>query len=102
VFAYTIDPRVKTESGTTYIQVLSSPLVTEYIGNATSTKQDIITQSINFGGFVTPGKAVDNEFDADVKTLYEKAQEKLDMPLPEKIKAERQDGISRTVKKLTQ
>ena len=107
VFAYTLDPRLKTEQTetggktkfTASLNMLASMIVTEYIGNTTATKQDILTQIMNMGSFLTPTYAQEEDM-TDVKLMYDKTLEKLGTPLLEKIKTERADGMAKVVKKL--
>ena len=107
VFAYTLDPRLKTEQTetgkkgkfTAYLNMLASMIVTEYIGNTTATKQDILTQILNMGSFLTPSYSQEEGM-TDVKLIYDKTLEKLGTPLLEKIKAERADEMAKVTKKL--
>ena len=107
VFAYTIDPRLEPANAeingkikfTATLNLLQSLMVTEYIGGPTSTKQDILAQILNLGGFRTLPFAQDDEI-KDPQQLYEKTLTKLDVSLLDKIKSERADGLAKVVKRL--
>jgi len=107
IFEYTIDPLLKYENMsiqgefkvTTSVNLRTSMIVKEFIGNPTSTKQDFLAQIINMGGFNTPVKAHEGD-ESNIEEMYKKTLEKLDVPLVEKIKSERVDGIAKAVKKL--
>ncbi len=102
VFSYSLDPRIRvTMEGSKYsvaLNMVSSLLVTEYIGDAASTRQDIITQILNFGSFLVPSYTQDEEV-TDIKEAYEKSIEKLGTPILEKVNAERSDGVKKLVEK---
>ncbi|MDD2277961.1 MAG: hypothetical protein PHD06_02150 [Bacteroidales bacterium] len=108
VFEYTIDPLLRYEvmsikgeyKNTTALNLRTSMVVKEYIGNTTATKQDFLAQILNMGGFITPVKAHDDGEEAtSVEELYKSTLEKLEVPLLEKIKNERASGISKVVNK---
>lgn len=106
VFAYTLDPRLRTSheeiGGKTKfaseLNMITSLLVTEYIGGPTATKQDFLAQVLNMGSFVTPRYTQDDDM-TDVKLIYDKTLEKLGIPLLEKIKTERADAVKKLVEK---
>ena len=107
VFAYTLDPRLEPgsqDSGgkvqwTVTVNMLQSLIATEYIGPISSTKQDILTQVLNMGGFRTPTYAQEEEI-KDPKEMYEKTVTKLGTPMLDKVKAERTAGVAKVMKKL--
>jgi len=109
VFAYTLDPRLEPayqNSGgktqwTVAVNMLQSLIATEYIGANNATKQDILTQILNMGGFRTPVYAQEEEI-KDPKEMYEKAVMKLGMPMLDKVKTERADGLAKVTKKLVE
>lgn len=106
VFAYTLDPRLKTaneEIGgkmkfTASLNMVTSLIVTEYIGGPAATKQDFLAQVLNMGSFVTPTYAQDDEM-TNVKLIYDKTLEKLGTPILEKMKTERADAVTKLVEK---
>lgn len=106
VFAYTLDPRIRSSNEeiggkikfTATLNMLQSLIVREYIGGPGATKQDIITQVLNMGSFVTPTYAQDDQI-TDVKVLYDKVLEKLAVPVLSKIREERADGVKKLVEK---
>jgi hypothetical protein len=106
VFAFTVDPRIKATHDSfggevkfnASINFISSLLVTEYIGNAASNKQDIITQVLNLGAFLSP--AISQKEDImDINVLYSKLIEKLGTSVYERARTERADGIKKLVEK---
>lgn len=107
VFAYTLEPRLEPGSQNAdgkaewlgAVNMLQSLIVTEYIGASSSTKQDILTQILNMGGFRTPNYTHDVEI-KDPKEMYEKSVEKLGMPMLDKVKETRAEGIAKVAKKL--
>lgn len=102
VFFYTLDPRLEPVSGSEFtatLNVLQSLVVTEFIGGPTNNKQDILTQILNMGGFRTSPYTQGEEL-KDPKEIYEKTLTKLGMPVLDKIKTERADGLAKTVKRL--
>lgn len=106
VFAYTVDPRLRTTHEeiegkmkfAASINYVNSLVVTEYMGGPGATKQDFLAQILNMGSFVTPTYAQDEDM-TDVKEIYEKALGKLEMPVLDKIKAERTDAVAKLVEK---
>lgn len=106
VFAYSIDPRIRSSNEeiegkvkfTASLNVIQSLIVREYIGGPGATKQDIITQVLNMGSFVTPTYAQDDQI-TDVKVIYAKTLEKLAVPILSKIREERADGVKKLVEK---
>ncbi len=106
VFAYSLDPRLRTaneEIGgkvkfSASLNMIQSLIVREYIGGPGATKQDIITQVLNMGSFVTPTYAQDDQM-TDVKAIYDKTLEKLAVPILSKIREERADGVKKLVEK---
>jgi len=106
VFAYTLDPRIRSSNEeiggkikfTASLNMITSLIVREYIGGPTATKQDIITQVLNMGSFVTPTFAQEEQM-TGVKAIYDKTLEKLAVPLLSKIKEERADAIKKLVEK---
>ncbi len=103
VFVYTIDPRIEivNEENTKYtitFNMIQSLIATEYIGGPGSTKQDILTQILNFGGFRLPAYSQTEE-PKTIKPVYEKALEKMGSPLLNKVKDERADGVKKLVEK---
>lgn len=106
VFAYTLDPRIRSSNEeiggkikfTASLNMITSLIVREYIGEPTATKQDIITQVLNMGSFVTSTFAQEEQM-TDVKAIYDKTLEKLAVPLLSKIKEERADAIKKLVEK---
>lgn len=105
VFAYTLDPQIQVtqESSGGYAASLdfrASMIITEYIGGPGSTKQDILMQILNMGGFGT-APVVQKESFTDVNEVYQKVQTKLDRSIVEKVKKERAPNIDKIVKKLT-
>lgn len=109
VFAYTLDPRLEPGNQnaggkiqwTVTVNMLQSLVATEYIGPVSSTKQDILTQILNMGGFRTPVYAQEEEI-KDPKEMYEKTVAKLGMPILDKVKTERADGLAKVTKKLAE
>lgn len=107
VFAYTLDPRLQQtvessggkEKYSVSINLIASLIVTEYIGNASSTKQDILTQVPNMGSFVSPAHVQEEEM-KDIREMYQKAVQKLGKPMSVKMKEERSDGIEKVAKRL--
>lgn len=104
VFAYTLDPqiRVTQESSGDYAAQLdfrASMMVTEYIGGPGSTKQDILAQVLNMGGFGT-APVIQKEPFTDAAEVYQKVKTKLDRTLVEKVKKERTSNIDKIVKRL--
>ncbi len=103
VFIYTLDPRLEPASTggqfTATLNLLQSLMVVEFIGGPGATKQDILAQILNMGGFRTPAYAQDDEL-KDPQEIYEKTLTKLTMPILEKIKTERADGLAKVVKRL--
>lgn len=106
VFAYSLDPRIRAsneETGgktkfTASLNMIQSLVVREYIGGPGASKQDIITQVLNMGSFVTPTYAQDDQM-TDVKAIYDKTLEKLAVPILSKIREERADGVKKLVEK---
>jgi len=106
VFAYSLDPRLTSaneEIGgkikfTASLNMIQSLVVREYIGGPGATKQDIITQVLNMGSFVTPTYAQDDQM-TDVKVIYDKTLEKLAVPILSKIREERADEVKKLVEK---
>ncbi len=106
VFAYTLDPRIRSSNEeiggktkfTASLNMIQSLIVREYIGGPGATKQDIITQVLNMGSFVTPTYAQDDQM-TDVKAIYDKTLEKLAVPILSKIREERTDGVKKLVEK---
>ena len=83
---------------TASLNLIQSLVVREYIGGPGATKQDIITQVLNMGSFVTPTYAQDDQM-TDVKAIYDKTLEKLAVPILSKIREERTDGVKKLVEK---
>lgn len=106
VFAYSLDPRIRSSNEevggkvkfTASLNMIQSLIVREYIGGPDATKQDIITQVLNMGSFVTPIYAQDDQI-TDVKTIYDKTLEKLAVPILSKVREERADGVKKLVEK---
>ena len=103
VFIYTLDPRLRivNEENTKYtvtFNMIQALIATEYIGGVGSTKQDILTQILNFGSFITPSTEQTEE-PKTIKPVYEKALEKTGSPLLNKVKDERADGVKKLVEK---
>ena len=103
VFIYTLDPRLRivNEENTKYtvtFNMIQALIATEYIGGVGSTKQDILTQILNFGSFITPSTEQTEE-PKTIKPVYEKALEKMGSPLLNKVKDERADGVKKLVEK---
>lgn len=102
VFSYNLDPRIRiTMNESKYnvaLNMISSLIVTEYIGDTTSTKQDIITQILNFGSFLSP-PYTQEEVVTDIKAAYQKSLERLGMPVLEKVNAERSNEVKKLVEK---
>jgi hypothetical protein len=106
VFAYSLDPRIRASNEeiggktkfTASLNMIQSLIVREYIGGPGATKQDIITQVLNMGSFVTPTYAQDDQM-TDVKSIYDKTLEKLAIPILSKMREERADGVKKLVEK---
>jgi hypothetical protein len=103
VFAYTLDPRlgIVNEENTKYtvtLNMIQSLIATEYIGAIDSNKQDILTQILNFGSFLSSSFTQTEEPKA-IRPVYEKALEKMGSPLVNKVKDERADGVKKLVEK---
>ena len=106
VFAYSLDPRLRTtheEIGgkmkfAAELNMITSLVVTEFIGGPEATKMDNLAQVLNMGSFVTPRYAQDEDM-SDVKLIYDKTLEKLGTPILEKMKTERADAIKKLVEK---
>ncbi len=106
VFTYTIDPRLEPANQevegkvkfTVTVNTIQTLMVTEYVGATTSTKQDILAQVLNFGGFRTPTYAQEEEI-KEAKEMYDKAVSKLGMSMLDKVKAERADAVAKLVEK---
>lgn len=106
VFAYSLDPRLRTSNEeiggkikfTASLNMITTLIVTEYIGGPGAVKQDFLAQVLNMGSFTTPTYAQDDQI-TDVKVIYEKTLEKLGTPILEKMKAERADAVTKLVEK---
>jgi hypothetical protein len=107
VFALTVDPRIIATHDsfggevkfTASFNLVSTLLVTEYIGNATSKEQDIVTQVLNMGAFLSPSISQKEDIKG-VKELYDVLIEKLGISAYERTKKERADGVAKLAKRL--
>lgn len=106
VFFFTIDPRLEvihdsfdgTPKFNAVLNLISSVIVMEYIGDPSSKEQDIFTQVNHLGTFRSPAFVQQDDI-MDVKTIYGKTVEALKMPVLEKIRLERADGVKKLVEK---
>ena len=109
VFKYTIDPRLEGEnkevSGQTKfvssINFLQMLIVTEYIGPTSGSKQDILTQILNFGAYRSPYHSQDDQI-KEAKEMYEKVISKVEGSVLDQLKAKRTDEFGKMVKRLGQ
>ncbi|GHN00082.1 hypothetical protein WSM22_15710 [Cytophagales bacterium WSM2-2] len=105
IFALDVDPRVKATHETFgndvkfagRLDFICSLIVTEYIGGPTSDKRDIITQVLNMGSFSSSFSQKEDV--GDLKTLYDKLVSRVGMPLIDKARTERADGVKKLVEK---
>lgn len=107
VAKYTLDPRLEGEnkeisgkvkfvSSVNFLQML---VVTEYIGGSASTKQDILTQILNFGSYRSSYHTQDDQI-KEAKEMYEKVLSTLEVPILDKLKAGRMIEMPKLQKRL--
>lgn len=106
VFVLTVDPWIKTVNETfggevtfnAQFNFITSLIVTEYIGSPTSKDQDILGQVLNMGSF--NASYSQKEPNKDLKDNYDKLLAKVGMPLIDRARQVRPDGVKRVQKKL--
>lgn len=80
------------------LNLINALIVAEYIGGPASKDQDILTQVNNLGTFRSPPFEQPDDI-LDVKIVYEKTIEMLKMPVLEKMRMTRADGVKKLVEK---
>ncbi len=106
VFFFNVDPRLETIhdsfDGTpkfnAVLNLINSLIVMEYIGGPASKDQDIFTTVNQLGTFRSPAFVHKDDI-MDVRTVYEKTIETLNMPVLEKMRLSRADGVKKLVEK---
>jgi len=106
VFVLTVDPWIKTVNETfggdvtfnATLNYFTYLVVTEYIGSPTSKEQDILGQVQNMGSFNMSYSQ--KEPNTDLHDNYDKLLAKVGMPLIDKARSGRADGVKKVQKKL--
>ena len=106
VFFFNVDPRLETihdsfdgtQKFNAVLNLINSLVVMEYIGGPTSKEQDIFTTVNQLGTFRSPAFVQKDDI-MDVRAVYEKTIETLNMPVLEKMRLSRTDGVKKLVEK---
>lgn len=81
-----------------FINLVSSLMVNEYIGNTESTDSDIIAQMPNFGSFSTSSIS-QNEAFTNIETVYKQIVEKQSTSMLDRAKTEREQDMKKLIEK---
>ncbi len=106
VFFFNVDPRIETIRDSfdsppkfnAVLNLVNSLIIMEYIGGPSSKDQDIVATVNNLGTFRSPTFVQQDDI-KDLKTIYEKTIQELKMPVLDKMRLSRADGVKKLVEK---
>lgn len=106
VFFFNVDPRLEAIHDSfdgppkfnAVLNLVNSLIVMEYIGGPSSKDQDIFVTVNHLGTFRSPTFVQQDDI-MDVKTIYDKVIQELKMPVLEKMRTSRADGVKKLVEK---
>jgi hypothetical protein len=106
IFIVTISPLIKAsvnESAqknkhSAFLNLVSSLMVKEYIGNPESTDSDIVAQMPNYGSFSTSSIS-QNEAFTTIETVYKQIVEKQSTSIIDKARTEREQDLKKLIEK---